>query len=37
VVGYDTLVRVSGKVYFPLVEQEFACGLENPLIEVVGG
>jgi hypothetical protein len=37
VVGYETLVRVSGKVYFPIVEQEFACGLENPLIEVASG
>lgn len=37
VIGYDTLVRVSGKVYFPIVEQEFACGLENPLIEVASG
>lgn len=26
-------VKVSGKVYFPLVEQSFACALENPLFE----
>jgi hypothetical protein len=30
-------VRVSGKVYFPLVDQDFECGLENPLIERAGG
>ncbi|MGQ0600099.1 MAG: hypothetical protein ACT4QE_00220 [Anaerolineales bacterium] len=34
VVGYDTRVRVSGKVYFPVVDQDFVCGLENPLVEV---
>lgn len=33
VVGYTTKVRVSGTVYFPLVEQDFVCGLENPLVE----
>ena len=33
VVGYGTKVKVSGKVYFPLVDQEFDCGLENPLFE----
>ena len=33
VVGYGTKVRVSGTVYFPLVDQEFACGLSNPLVE----
>jgi hypothetical protein len=38
VVGYDTLVRVSGKVYFPVVAQDdFTCGLENPLVEVASG
>lgn len=30
-----TKVKVSGKVYFPIVTQVFACGLENPLIELV--
>jgi len=33
VAGYGTRVRVSGKVYYPLVGQDFKCGLENPLIE----
>jgi hypothetical protein len=33
VAGYGTKVRVSGKVYYPLVGQDFKCGLENPLIE----
>ena len=33
VAGYGTKVRVSGKVYFPLVGQDFKCSLENPLIE----
>jgi starvation-inducible outer membrane lipoprotein len=37
VVGYQDKVRVSGKVYFPLVDQDFECGLENPLIERAGG
>ena len=27
-------VRVSGKVYFPVVDQDFVCGLENPLVGV---
>jgi hypothetical protein len=31
--GYGSRVKVSGKVYFPLVGQDFACGLENPLVE----
>jgi hypothetical protein len=33
VAGYGTRVKVSGKVYYPLVGQDFKCGLENPLIE----
>ena len=33
VAGYGTKVKVSGKVYYPLVGQDFQCGLENPLIE----
>ena len=33
VIGYGTPVRVSGKVYYPVVEQDFVCGLENLLIE----
>ena len=28
-----TKVKVSGNVYFPMVSQDFTCGLENPLIE----
>lgn len=28
-----TKVKVSGTVYFPLVSQEFACGLDNPLVD----
>ena len=34
VAGYGTRVKVSGKVYYPLVGQDFKCGLENPLIEL---
>ena len=33
VAGYGTRVKVSGKVYYPMVGQDFKCGLENPLIE----
>lgn len=33
VAGYGTKVKVAGKVYYPLVGQDFKCGLENPLIE----
>ena len=33
VATYRTRVKVSGKVYYPLVGQDFKCGLENPLIE----
>ncbi len=33
VVGIGTKVRVSGTVYFPLVGQDFACALSNPLVE----
>jgi hypothetical protein len=33
VAGYGTKIKVSGKVYFPLVGQDFKCSLENPLIE----
>jgi hypothetical protein len=32
VVGYRTKVNVSGKVYFPMVEQEFTCSLASPYI-----
>lgn len=35
VVGIGTKVKVSGKVYFPTVGQDFTCSLENPLIESV--
>jgi len=33
VAGYGTRVKVSGKIYYPLVGQDFKCGLENPLID----
>jgi hypothetical protein len=33
VASFGTKVKVSGKVYFPLVGQDFKCSLENPLIE----
>ncbi len=29
----ETKVKISGSVYFPLVGQEFACGLDNPLVD----
>lgn len=32
VVGYGDAVRVSGGVYVPTVEQDFACGLENVFV-----
>ena len=31
--GFGEKVKVSGKVYYPLVAQEFECALENPLVE----
>lgn len=34
VVGYGTKVKVSGKMYYPVVKQDFVCGLENLLIEL---
>jgi hypothetical protein len=34
VAPFGTKVRVSGRVYFPLSKQDFACGLENPLVEL---
>jgi hypothetical protein len=33
VAGYGTAVKVSGKVYYPAVAQDFPCALENPLVE----
>lgn len=33
VAGFGTKVKVSGKVYFPMVDQAFPCALENPLVE----
>jgi hypothetical protein len=30
---FGTQVKVSGKVYYPIVSQDFDCGLENPLVE----
>src|ERR1700749_5043600 len=32
VAGHGTRVKVSGKVYYPTVGQDFKCALENPLI-----
>jgi hypothetical protein len=34
VAGFGAKVKVSGKVYFPLVDQDFECGLENLLVEL---
>ncbi len=34
VATYSTKVKVSGKVYFPLVDQDFDCGLSNPFVEL---
>jgi len=31
---FGTKVKVSGKVYYPLVSQVFTCALENPLVEL---
>jgi predicted small secreted protein len=31
---FGTKVKVSGKVYFPIVGQEFDCALDNPLVEL---
>lgn len=36
VAGFGVKVKVSGNVYFPIVEQAFACALENPLFESAG-
>jgi hypothetical protein len=36
VAGFGTKVKVSGQVYFPVVDQDFVCGLENPLVEPAG-
>ncbi len=33
VVPFGTKVRVSGRMYYPLVPQDFNCGLENPYVE----
>ena len=33
--GFGTKVKVSGDVYFPLVDQDFQCSLSNPLVEIV--
>ena len=33
VTQFGTKVKVSGNVYFPLVSQDFTCGLDNPLVE----
>lgn len=30
---FGSPVKVSGKVYFPAVDQDFDCGLENPFVE----
>jgi hypothetical protein len=34
VAQFGTQVKVSGKVYYPIVSQDFDCGLENPLVEM---
>jgi hypothetical protein len=34
IAGFRTKVTVSGKVYFPLVDQAFPCALENPRVEL---
>jgi hypothetical protein len=34
VAAFGTKVKVSGKVYFPIVSQNFDCGLSNPLVEL---
>jgi hypothetical protein len=34
VAGFGEQVTVSGKVYFPVVDQVFPCALENPLVEL---
>jgi hypothetical protein len=33
VAGFSTKVKASGKVYFPLVDQDFECGLDNVLMQ----
>jgi len=33
IVPYGTKVKVSGKMYYPLVEQVFDCALDNPYVE----
>lgn len=34
VAPYGTKVKVSGKVYYPLIDQDFTCALENPLVQL---
>ena len=31
--AYGAKVKVSGKMYYPLVDQDFDCGLQNVLLE----
>ena len=33
-IGVRTKVKVSGKIYYPLIGQDFTCSLENPLFEL---
>jgi len=33
-VGIGKKVQVSGKIYYPMIAQDFTCSLENPLIEL---
>jgi hypothetical protein len=33
-IGVRTKVKVSGKIYFPLIGQDFTCSLESPLFEL---
>lgn len=34
--GYGTPVKVSGTVYYPLVDQDFECGMKDVLVEAAG-
>jgi len=33
IVPFGTKVKISGKMYYPLVEQVFDCALDNPYVE----
>jgi hypothetical protein len=34
--GYGTEVNVTGKVYYPMVAQDFACALEDVVVQAAG-